>query len=512
MDSNNKRIAKNTMMLYVRMLFIMVVTLYTSRIILNILGVEDYGIYTVIGGIVALFSVFSSSLSAAISRFITYELGKGDEGDLKKIFSTAVIIQIALAIFICLLMEIGGVWFLNNRMNIPVERIGAANWVLQSSIFTFMVNLVSVPYNAAIIAHERMKAFAFISILDVILKLLAVFTLYFGEVDKLIIYALQLSVIALITRLVYGFYCNKKFKECRFVFIYDRKIFKQMVQFAGWNIIGASSGILRDQGVNVLLNIFGSPVINAARGIAMQVYAAASSFAGSFITALNPQITKSFASNDRAYSMKLVFQGARFSFYLMLILSLPILMETHSVLSLWLGVIPEYSVTFVRLMLICVMTESISFTMVTLMLATGKIRNYQIIVGGCQMLNFPLSYIALKLGYPPEVTLIIAIVIAFCCLLLRLYMLHNMVGLSVISFFRNVFLNIFSVGVASFLLPFFLLQIMEDSWGRFWIICFICLLSTLCSIFFVGCSQNERIFILEKVQKFKFKIFFNENK
>ena len=261
-----------------------------------------------------------------------------------------------------------------------------------------MVNLVSVPYNAAIIAHERMKAFAFISILDVILKLLAVFTLYFGEVDKLIIYALQLSVIALITRLVYGFYCNKKFKECRFVFIYDRKIFKQMVQFAGWNIIGASSGILRDQGVNVLLNIFGSPVINAARGIAMQVYAAASSFAGSFITALNPQITKSFASNDRAYSMKLVFQGARFSFYLMLILSLPILMETHSVLSLWLGVIPENSVTFVRLMLICVMTESISFTMVTLMLATGKIRNYQIIVGGCQMLNFPLSCVEIGLS------------------------------------------------------------------------------------------------------------------
>ena len=230
-SANNKRIAKNTLLLYFRMLLTMAVTLYTSRIVLDTLGVEDYGIYNVVGGVVAMFSVISNSLSGAISRFITYELGRGNKERLKIIFSSAIIIQCGMALLICILAEIAGVWFLNNKMNIPIERLAAANWVLQCSIFTFMLNLISVPYNAAIVAHEQMKAFAYISILEVTLKLLVAFTLYIVAWDKLQIYAILLFVAALIIRIVYGRYCKRHFEECTFHYAYDNKLLKELLLF-----------------------------------------------------------------------------------------------------------------------------------------------------------------------------------------------------------------------------------------------------------------------------------------
>ena len=245
---NNKRIAKNTLLLYFRMLLIMAVTLYISRVVLATLGVEDFGIYNVVGGVVAMFTVISGSLSSAISRFITYELGRGNKERLKVIFSSSVVIQTCLAVLVCILAEVGGVWFLNNMMNIPAERMYAANWVLQCSILTFMINLISVPYNAAIIAHERMKAFAYVSILEVLLKLAVVFVLYLSSFDKLATYAVLLLAVALVIRLIYGFYCKRHFEECNFHFVYDRSVLKDIGGFAGWNFIGSASAVLRDQG------------------------------------------------------------------------------------------------------------------------------------------------------------------------------------------------------------------------------------------------------------------------
>ena len=446
---NNRKIAKNTLLLYFRMLLTMAVSLYTSRIILNTLGVEDFGIYNVVGGVVAMFSIISGSLSAAISRFITYELGREGYDRLKVIFSSAVTIQVILAFLICILAEVGGVWFLNTQMNIPVERVVAANWVLQCSIFTFMINLISIPYNAAIIAHERMKAFAYVSILEVVLKLLVAFALYIVIFDKLKVYAVLLLIVALIIRFVYAYYCKRHFKECTYRFIYDKEVLREMAGFAGWNLIGSSAGVLKDQGVNIVINLFCGTTVNAARGIAVQVNNATQSFVRNFMTALNPQITKSYASSDSEYLMKLLYKGSRLSFYMLLLLSLPIIIETDCILSVWLKVVPEHTVNFVRLILVLAMCESISLPLITVMLATGKIRNYSIIVGGLNMMNFPFSYLLLYWGFEPESTILLAIVISQGCFIIRIVMLRKKTGLSARNFIREVYMNIIIVSVLS---------------------------------------------------------------
>lgn len=497
-SANNKRIAKNTLLLYFRMLFMMAVSLYTSRVVLNALGVEDFGIYNVVGGVVAMFSMLSGSLSAAITRFITYELGKGNQENLKKIFSSSVTIQIGLAILIIVVAEAIGVWFLNMKMNIPDVRITAANWVFQFSILTFAVNLISVPYNASIIAHERMSAFAYISILEAIGKLAIVFLIVISPMDKLIFYAILMCAVALIVRLAYGVYCKRHFEECTYHFIFDRDLLKHMFGFAGWNFIGATSAVLRDQGGNVVINLFCGPAANAARGIAFQVNNAISGFVTNFMTALNPQITKSYAAGDRKYMMTLIFQGARLSFYMLLLLSLPVLINTHYILGLWLKIVPDHAVLFVQLVLVFAMSESISNPLITAMLATGRIRNYQLVVGGLQMINLPVSYILLRIEMFPEVVLVVAIVISQCCLAARLLMLREMIGLSVRKYMKKVYVNVLVVTVIAAVLPFLMTNVFMESFLNFILSS---LVSFICTgiIYYIGCNKIERKFITDKL-------------
>ena len=501
--ANNKRIAKNTLMLYFRMLFTMAVSLFTSRVVLNTLGVEDYGIYNVVGGVVSMFSIISGSLSAAISRFITVELAKGDADKLRKTFSASVTIQLLLSLIIVVLIESIGVWFLNAKMVIPAERMDAANWVLQFSIVTFVINLISVPYNATIIAHEKMSAFAYISILEVVCKLVIVYLLKISPIDRLVFYAILMCAVSVIIRLVYGYYCNRHFAECKFSFRFDKDLLKRMFSFAGWNFIGASSAVLRDQGGNIIINLFGGPAVNAARGIAMQVNQTIVGFSNNFMTALNPQITKSYASGEQDYMMKLIFRGARFSFYMLLFLSLPVLANTHYILSLWLGMVPDHSVLFVRLALIFAMSESISSPLVTAMLATGKIRNYQIVVGVLQMLNLPISYVLLRIGCIPETVMMVAIGLSQCCLAARLVMLRTMIGLSARKYLREVYLNVILVTTAAAVLPILTSVILEESFLNFVIIVLISLITAAISIFYIGFNKNERDFA---VTKFKYAI------
>lgn len=498
-SDNNKRIAKNTLLLYFRMLFMMIVSLYTSRVILNALGVEDFGIYNVVGGVVAMFSVISGSLSAAISRFITYELGKGDQSKLNKIFSASVTIQLLLSLIIVVLIESVGVWFLNAKMTIPAERMTAANWVLQFSIVTFVINLISVPYNAAIIAHERMSAFAYISILEAVCKLTIAFLIMVSPMDKLIFYAILMCMVSVIVRFTYGHYCKKHFAECTYHFHWDADILKKMFGFAGWNFIGASSAVLRDQGGNIVINLFYGPTVNAARGIAIQVNSAIMGFVSNFMTALNPQITKSYASGDREYMMTLIFQGARLSFYMLLLLSLPVLVNTHYILVLWLKLVPEHAVLFVQLILIFAMSESISNPLVTAMLATGKICNYQIVVGGLQMMNLPISYVCLRFGCIPETVLVVAIAISQCCLAARLYMLRRMIGLSSIQYMKKVYFNVIAVALLSVMIPAILSMYMEESFLSFAILSLLAMACTIAVELYVGCNGKERAFVIEKV-------------
>ena len=502
---NTKRIAKNTLMLYVRMLFSMLVSLYTSRLILRTLGFEDYGIYNVVGGFVAMFSLVSGALSSSTSRFLTFELGRGDKKKLKQVFSTSVWIHIILAIIICLLMESVGVWFLNNRMTIPDDRIIAANWVFQSSVLAFMMNLLMVPYSASIISHERMSAFAYIGILDVLMKLAIVLFVSYStfDYDKLIVYSLLLVFVSITLQSIYIYYCRKNFEECKTHLTFDKESWKEMSSFAGWNFIGSTAGLLRNQGVNVLLNIFGGPVLNAARGLSMTVNNAVGSFIGNFMVALNPQITKSYAAGDSEYAFTLVEKGARFSFYILLVMALPLLFESEFILTLWLSEYPGHTVSFVRLILLISLVDSMSHPLIVLQLATGKIRNYQLAVGGMVFMNFPISYLCLKLGAEPESVLVVGLVLSVACLLLRLFLLHKMILFPVLHFIKNVCLKVLIVLVIALPIPLIFRIEVQDGLFRFLLVSCLTVISTLFSVLYFGCIKSERIFIVDKIKGVK---------
>lgn len=497
---NTKRIAKNTLILYVRMLFGMLVSLYTSRIVLNVLGVEDYGIYNVVGGIVAMFSMISSTLSAAVGRFLTFSLGRGDLLELRQVFSTSVFIHLGASILILILSEGIGVWFLNTHLTIPEERVYAANWVFQASVFSFLFSVIGVPYNASVIAHERMQAFAYIGMFDILMRLLVV-TLIANipsKMDNLIVYSLLLSVMNLIVQYMYWYYCKCHFEECRVLVSFDKKYWKEISSFAGWNIIGCSALLLKDQGVNILLNIFIGPVVNAARGIATSVNTAVTSFVANFTTALSPQITKSYATKDNSYMFSLVEKGTRFSFYILLLLALPILFETDFILTLWLKQYPEHTINFVRLVLLLSMSEVLSNALIKLQLSTGKIRNYQLAVGGLLLMNFPLSYLCLKLNFPPESTFIVAICVSIACMVLRLFFLQRMVNLSIRNYLKNVCLNVLIVSfIAVTLTLISCTWIPVRGWLRFMITTIVCIISCVFSIYYIGCSKQERYFFVQ---------------
>ena len=483
------------------MLIIMVVNLYASRLVLKQLGVEDFGVYNVVAGFVTMFSLISNALSTGITRYVTYEIGTGNQNRLNQIFACSVSVQILLGFIIFVLIEIVGVWFLNNKMLIDESRIAAANWVLQLSAITFWINLISVPYNADIIAHEHMDVYAYITIAESLLKLLACFLLYVIPFDLLIAYSVLLTIIAIIIRFSYGIYCKKHFEECSAKLKIDKEIIKNIASFSGWNMIGASSAILRDYGVNVLLNLFFGPIVNAARGIAMQVSVAVQSFSSSFILAINPQITKNYASNNREKSFHLVFWGAKLAYFLLFIIALPFLFETKFILNLWLGEYPEITIVFVRLIILYVLSESISYTMVTLMLATGNIKWYQIIVGGCQMLNFPISYILLHMGFGASSTFFVAIVIAICCLILRLYMLNRMIKFPIKSFCKDVILSLTKVTIPSIFLCMCISLSIEKNIVYSIINMLICVLLGGIFVFYLGFSSLERNQVLSLIKK-----------
>lgn len=499
-SKNNKRIAKNTAALYVRMLLLMAVNLFATRVVLQALGVVDYGIYNVVGGIVALFSILSHSLSTASSRFLNFEMGRGNFDRLKAVFSTSVTIQITLAVIIAILTEIGGTWFLNNKMVIPAERLGAANWVFLFSILTFCVNLISVPYNAAIIAHEKMSAFAYISIYEGVAKLLVCYLVMVSPMDKLITYAALIFAVQLSVRSIYTWYCNHHFAECHYHFNYDKPLMKELFSYAGWNFIGSAAGVMRTQGGNIIINLFAGPAVNAARGVANQVNHAVSGFTSNFMTAVRPQITKSYAAGDIAYMTTLVNQSARFSFYLLLFLSLPIIVNIDFILHIWLKTVPDSTPIFVILTMIFTMTESFSNPLMTAQLATGKVRNYQLVVGGINLLNLPVSYVLLKIGFAPETFLYVAIFFSVVCLGVRLLMLKKETGFDSFRFVRQVLGNCTLVTFVALILPLLAKQYAGNNWVTFILILLLCIGTTLLTEFYVGCSKKERSMAIDKLR------------
>ena len=498
-SQNNKRIAKNTLLLYIRTIFVMLVTLYTSRVILNTLGVSDFGIYNVVGGVVAMFSVISGSLSSSISRFITYELGHGDINKLKRIFSTSVNIQIGISLVILILAEIFGVWFLNTKMNIPTDRLTAANWVLQCSLISFIINLISVPYNACIIAHERMSAFAYISILETVLKLAIVYMLLISPYDKLVTYAILLVIVSLIIRFIYGWYCNRNFSESRYKFVYEKPLIKEMTSFAGWSFFGNGAYMLNTQGVDMLINIFFGVTLNAAKGVATQVQNAVMQFVNNFTVAVSPQITKSYAAGDMEYMYKLVCRGARFSYFLLLLFIIPIVCEADYILHLWLKTVPEYAPVFLRLTLFGALMTLLGNTMYTAIMATGIIRRYQlwITIVGCFV--FPFTWVAFESGLPPETTYYIYIVIYLLLVFVRLYIAKDLLKFPIKLYLTDVMLRITIVSIISFILPLLIIFNIGESFLRLCLSCIVSIVSSVLTISFLGLQKTERKTIYNKL-------------
>ena len=499
---NNKRIAKNTLFLYIRTLFVLLVSLYMSRVILQVLGVSDYGIYQVIGGLVAMFGVLSTALSAAISRFITYEIGSGNKEKLCRVFSTSVIVQFFIAFIVLLVAEVIAIWFIQTQMQIPEGRMIAAQWVLHCSLITFCINLVSVPYNACIIAHEHMKAFAYISILDVLLKLVVCFCIFISPVDKLIFYAVLLTIEAAIIRIIYSFYCHRHFEESRSKLIFDKAIFRDMLSFSGWSFFTNTNSILNNQGVNMLINVFFGVTVNAARGIAVQVENAVLQFVNNFTVAINPQITKSYATGDMERMYSLVCRGAKFSYFAMLLMALPIVCEAEKILKIWLTVVPEHTVIFVQLSLVLGVFDCVGASGYTACAATGKMKRYALILTPIGLLEFPLTWVFFLMGAPVVSTYYLYIFIKFLVLMARLFLLRDMVGLSPVVFIKNVFCPIVLTTLVAVLPSILVIYFFPQSLWRLFVSVIVALSAVSFASLYVGMTVGERQIILERVYKF----------
>ena len=492
-SSNNKRIAKNTLVLYFRMIIAMVVGLFTSRILLQALGVVDYGIYNVVGGFVALFTVVSGSFTSAISRFITFELGKGDMVQLNRVFSTSIIVQAGLGIIVIIIAETLGLWFLYEKMVIPPERLNAAFWVFQLSVLSFIIGLLSIPYTASIVSHERMSAFAYISIYEVVCKLIICYAIMHSPIDRLIFYAILLFCVSLSVRIIYTWYCKKHFEECVFHFAIDKGLLKRMFGFAGWNFIGSAGWVLRGEGGTILFNLFGGPAANAANGIASALSGAVTGFVTNFTAAFNPQITKDYAAKKYDELNRLIFYGSKISFFMMLFIGLPVMLNTHFILSLWLGTVPEHSTELVRLIILFSLSETLSTSLITAKLATGNIRNYQLIVGGIQLLSLPLAYLVLTLGAPVESIYVSYFVVSVGCLAARMVLLRGDIPmLSVRKYTVNVVLNAWMVAGIASIVPICISLQMEEGWARLIATGVASVISCGMTIYYIGFDKTEQ--------------------
>lgn len=498
-SANNKRIAKNTLLLYFRTIIIMLVSLYTSRVILNVLGVEDYGIYNVVGGFVAMFSMISGALSASISRFITFELGRGDKKRLNQVFSMSVNIQVVITLIVLLIGGSLGGWFLNEKMNIPVERMAAANWVLYCSLLMFCTNLISIPYNACIIAHEHMNAFAYVSILDAFLKLAVCYMITISPFDKLASYAVLLAVAALVIRMVYGVYCKRHFVECHYRWSKNTLLLKQMFGFSGWSFLTNTCNIFNTQGVNILINMFFGVALNAARGVANQVEGAIMQFVYNFTMALNPQITKNYAVGNTSEMFKLVCRGAKFSYFLLLLFAMPMMFEAEQVLTLWLKIVPDHAVVFLRLTIIGSMINMLGNTGYTACMATGNIRRYVIIISGIGCLVFPLTWIAFKLGFSAASAYIVFILVYIGVTSGRLYVMKGLLQFPPMMFVKDVVLKIATVTIVAVIVPLLIFKQMDSTFLRLVVTILVCTLSTCICIYTIGLTRNERIKVKGKV-------------
>jgi O-antigen/teichoic acid export membrane protein len=491
--SINKRIVKNTLFLYFRMMFIMFVSLYTSRVVLRILGVDDFGLYQVVGGVVGLISFISGSLSVGTSRFLTYELGTGDYERLNRIFCTTLNSHIILSFFIILLAETVGLWFVYNKLNIPVDRLHASVLVYHLSVITIFFTITQVPFTACIIAYEKMDIYAYISIFEALARLGVVYLLRFGEIDRLVLYAALLCFIQIIIALFYRFFCTITIKATKYHFIWDKNIFKPIISFSGWSMFAQVSIALNTQGASIITNIFFGPAVVAARAIALQVNMAANQFVNNFRTAINPQIIKKYASGDREGSRHLLLESTKYSYYLMFILGLPIIFAADTILLLWLGTIPEYTVIFLQLAIIQSLFSVFDTSFYAALYTKGRLRENALISPVIGFISFPIVYLFFKLGYSPVVLSYASIIgyILLGTIIKPMLIIH--VANYPIKDVISVFISCIKVTCIALIVPLVVKYLLDDSIFSICLICIVSIISVAISVYFMGLDKNLRL-------------------
>ncbi|MGO5016647.1 lipopolysaccharide biosynthesis protein [Segatella copri] len=509
-SDNNKRIAKNTLFLYLRMFVMMLTALFTSRIVLDVLGAADYGLNNIIGGVVVLFSFLNSALLSATQRFLNFHLGRQDYKQTNVVFCMSMNTYLLLSIVVVVLGETIGLWFVNTHLNIPSERMYAAQWVYQFTLIQFVINLLRVPYNASIIAYEKMNLYAYVSLVEVIAKLLVVYLLYITTFDKLIFYSFLYTIVPLIVAFIYKIYCNRNFDTTKYKRIWDRIAFKEMFSFSGWSLFGSLANLAAQQGLNILINIFYGVTVNAAAGIANQVSTNVYGFISNFQTAFQPQIVKTYAAKEVERFHKLIFQTSKFSYFMVLVLVLPILFTIDGILDIWLKEVPRYTAIFCRLILVFLSIEAITAPLWMSVQATGKIRNYQILVASLIFLNFPLAYIVLKLGMPVYSVWVIRIIVNIVVMIARCIYMKKNLNFPLLSYLKAVIAPILSVTFVAIPIPLILNYMIHGFWQNMIIVGIATFALTILDVYFVGMNTHEKLLarnmILKKIPFFKCKV------
>lgn len=508
-QKSGSSLARNTALLYFRMLLMMCIGLFTSRVILRSLGEDDFGVYNAVGGVVIMFTMITNTISNAISRYITVALGKGDSSLLKRVFSTSVLIQIFFCAVVVLLTETLGIWYLENHMVIPADRMGAAHWVLQCSAGLLVANLLSVPFNSVIIAHERMSAYAYISILEAVLKLSVAAAIFIFGGDKLKIYAVLMFAVAVIVRATYASFCHRHFEETRGRLTPDRSLVREMSSFVGWNFLGSGSFLLNTQGLNLLTNSFFGVAVNAARGVATQVENIVKQFSTNLMTAFNPQITKSYAACDYEKSFSLVRTASKYTMLVLLLFAVPLSLEADTLLKLWLGAdaVPQYTTDIVRLIVFGIIADMTPNAIQTMILATGRIKVYYILTSIVTLSCFPIVYVLFRNGYSPVSAYVVYIVIYILAMAVKLYVARSQTGFPVGEYCRKVLLPGIIVALASYAVTLIPYYIIDDTSGsgsflRLLSVGFVGVLSVCGFSYFFALSREEKEFVKSYLRKF----------
>lgn len=497
---DTKRIAKNTLMLYFRQLLVMLVHLYTVRIVLNTLGANDYGLYNVVAGIVAMFGFLSASMAAASQRYFSFSLGKKDRDELHKIFNLTIVIYAIITIIVIFFAETVGSWFVYTKLRVDSERFFIVKWVYQFSILSLVLTIMTIPFMAVLIAYEDMRIYAYVGIIEALLKLCVALILQVSPWDKLWLYSLLMLLVTIVTTTIYRTICKIKYKECKYKFYWNAVQAKDMMSFVGWNLIGSMADILKNQGNNILLNQYFAPVVNASRGIAMQVNGAVSSFSQNFSAALNPQIVKNYAAGNTEKMLSLIYRGCKLTYFLMLFFALPLIIEMDMILTLWLKKPPVYAIEFTRLILINALVGSLSYPISTAVQATGRVKVFQMVVGGIVLLNFPVVLIALVMGSGAVVVMIVDIVLAIIALFARVLLSKKLFRLPLLIFYKKVGIPVFSVTLLSLVGSLMFYMLVPRSFISSCCVIIMTIICTGVTSFFLGLTNQERNYLVASLR------------